>query len=114
MTTLSSSNRISDQLIPDEDAGLEKSSPQHRSRESSFSTSAESETLHSDNSTSPLATTEEDLSGEKVETLADITWSVALRPRNLYKLITHEDFFHLHKLVGVIALTHYLFRLGSL
>jgi len=43
-----------------------------------------------------------------------VTWSVALRPRNLYKLVTQEDKLHIHKLLGVAVLTHYIFRLVSL
>lgn len=44
----------------------------------------------------------------------EMDWGIALQPRNMYKLVTHEDKFHIHKLLGVIALTHYIFRFVSL
>jgi len=44
----------------------------------------------------------------------EMTWSIALHPRNMFKLVTAEDKFHLHKLVGVFCLTHYIFRFVSL
>ncbi len=33
-----------------------------------------------------------------------------LRIRNLYKLITREDYGHLHKVAGALSLLHYLYR----
>ena len=44
----------------------------------------------------------------------EMTWSIALQPRNLFKLVTMEDRFHLHKLLGVVSLTHYIFRFASI
>ena len=58
--------------------------------------------------------------GKKLEFDADEheneqgSWSIALRPRNLYKLVTQEDAFHFHKLVGVFVLVHYIYRFVSL
>jgi len=43
-----------------------------------------------------------------------INWSIALQPRNLFKLVTSEDKFNVHKILGVICLTHYIFRFMSL
>ena len=29
---------------------------------------------------------------------------------NIYKLVTHEDIFHIHKILGVFVLSHYAYR----
>jgi len=85
-------NSSGDEIQKEESFGNSPDSPSHRSRESSISTRTEDE------------------DDEEVV----ISWSVALRPRNLYKLVTHEDRFNIHKLLGVAVLTHFIFRLVSL
>jgi hypothetical protein len=78
-------------------------SPVDSGDESSVSTHAENDARGNDNHR------DEDEDEEE-----EVTWSVALRPRNMYKLVTTEDRLHIHKLVGVAVLTHYIFRLLSL
>jgi hypothetical protein len=63
--------------------------------------------------------TSEDVSsnGENAATTAEdeeTTWSIALQPKNLYKLVTMEDKNQIHKLLGVVSLVHYIFRFVSL
>lgn len=57
---------------------------------------------------------EAEAEAEESEKHEEMSWSFALRPRNLYKLFTHEDPLNLHKLIGVFCLVHYLYRLGAL
>ena len=33
-----------------------------------------------------------------------------MKLENIYKLITHEDGFHVHKILGVFVLTHFIYR----
>jgi hypothetical protein len=62
-----------------------------------------------------VALSEEESQFEKLgEEEDETTWSIALHPRNLFKLVTSEDGYHIHKLLGVIVLTHYIYRFVSI
>ena len=81
-----------------------------RKNSETSSTSAESGGKEFDFRSPPVLFDTGSLNEEEEE----ITWSIALRPRNLYKLFTKEDKLHIHKLIGVFVLVHYIFRFSSL
>lgn len=39
---------------------------------------------------------------------------LSINHRNLFKLVTHEDVFHVHKMLGVLCLSHFVVRIACL
>ena len=71
--------------------------------------------LSSNSSQHPVSRSTEKKSSwkDKVSTVADIAIDMMFfRPSNTTKLITHEEshFFHIHKIMGVMVLSHYFYR----